>query len=76
LKNIISNFSDEILGEFYSSIGLPKNLLDILINISDIDKIKMKKKDRLYQFDENYYNVFVYDTCKYPPNSNPHKTLN
>ena len=80
MKNLIPILSDEILGELYSSMGVPKNLSDILIDISNIDKIQKKKKDILFQFDDDYYqdyyNVFVYDTCKYPPNSNPHKTLN
>jgi hypothetical protein len=76
LKNIISDFSDEILEDFFSSMGVPRNLSDLLIGISDINKNKMKKKERSYYFNDDYYNVFVYETCKYPPNSNPHKTLN
>ncbi len=39
-----------------------------------------QKKDLSGLYDENYneddYNVFIYDTYKYPPNSDSHKTLN
>jgi len=51
-----------------------------LLYISQIDNEKFSKKDLFGFYDEDYnendYNVFIYDTCKYPPNSNPHKTLN
>jgi hypothetical protein len=77
---MISNISSETLDEFFYSLGVPKKLSDILINISQYDKIKNKKKNLYYFLDEDYYsdiyNVFIYETCRYPPNSNPHKTLN
>ena len=67
-----------MLDEFFLSLGVPKKLSELLFDISQIDKYK--KKDKLYFFHEDYcsdeYNVFIYDTCRYPPNSNPHKTLN
>ena len=71
---------DETLEEYFVSLGMPRDLPKKLIYISQIDDKKVLKKDLFCFFDENYneddYNVFIYYTCKYPPNSYPHKTLN
>ena len=79
-KRELNNISDETLEEFFISEGMPRNLAKSLIKISQIGNEKIVKKN-LYGFnEENYiedeYNVFVYETIKYPPESNPHKTLN
>jgi len=79
LNNIDFNFSNESLEEIFLSMGVPKNLSEILMYISQNNKKKVKK-DRFYLNYEDYnqeeYNIFIYETCKYPPNSNPHQTLN
>ena len=79
LNNIDFNFFNESLEEIFLSMGMPKNLAEILMYISQKNKKKVKK-DRFYLNYEDYnqeeYNIFIYETCKYPPNSNPHQTLN
>ena len=80
LKKNYLDISDETLEECFIPMGMPKNLAKTLLYISQIDNEKFSKKDVFGFYDEDYneddYNVFIYDTCKYPPNPNPHKTLN
>ena len=70
LNNIDFNFFNESLEEIFLSMGMPKNLAEILMYISQ--KKKKVKKDRFYLNYEDYnqeeYNIFIYETCKYPPN--------
>jgi len=74
------NISNESLEEYFLSIGVPKNLAKILMRVSQNDEKKILKKDPFCFNNEDYnqeeFNVFIYDTCRYPPNSNSHKTLN
>ena len=80
LKNNYLNISDETLEKHFVSLGMPRNLVKTLIYISKIDYTTFSKKDIFCFYDEDYneddYNVFIYDTCRYPPNSDSHKTLN
>ena len=80
LNNIDFNFSNESFEEIFLSMGVPKNLAEILMYISQNNEKKKLKKDRFYLNYEDYnqdeYNIFIYETCKYPLNSNPHQTLN
>jgi len=67
LKNEFHNISDEMMDDFFISEGMTKNLAKTLMRLSKIDD----------EDDTDYnYSVFIYDTCRYPPNSNPHRTLN
>jgi hypothetical protein len=79
MVNDYLNVSDETLEEYFASLGVPRDLYKKLLYTSQINDKKELKKDLFCFFDENYYEddytVFIYDTCKYPPNSNPHKTL-
>ena len=74
------SISDGILEEHFVSLGMPRNLAKTLIYISEINSVTSSKKDKFCLCDDDYaeddYNVFVYDTCRYPPNSDSHKTLN
>jgi len=72
--------SDETGVELFVSLGMPRNLAKTLMYISQIDNKNSSKKE-IFRLNENYYseneyNVFIYDTCRYPPNSDSHKTLN
>jgi len=69
------SISDGILDEHFVSLGMPKNLAKTLKYISEVNSVTSSKKDKFCLCDDDY-NVFVYDTCKYPPNSDSHKTLN
>jgi len=80
LKKECFDYSDETLEEFYVSRGIPRKMAKVLVNSSQIGT-KMISKIKIYDFNEEEhneddYNVFIYDTLKYPPGSNPHKTLN
>ncbi len=84
LKKECFDYSDETLEEFYVSRGIPRKMAKVLASSSKIGNI-MIPKIKLYDFNEEEYNddyneddynVFTYDTLKYPPGSNPHKTLN
>jgi len=79
-KKNYHSISDEALEEQFVSLGMPRNLAKTLMYISQIDYPTLSKKDKFCFYNEDYneddYNVFIYDTCKYPPNSDSHKTLN
>lgn len=79
LKRKRYDIPDETVEEFFVSEGMPRNLAKILIRISKCGYEKIP--ENIYDLDEadyneDEYNVFIYDTLKYPPKSNPHKTLN
>lgn len=80
MKKDYINIPDETMVELFISMGMPRNLAKTLIHISQIDNVKISKKEIFCLNNEDYneddYNVFIYDTCKYPTNSKPHKTLN
>ena len=80
LKMKYHGFSDETGEELFVSLGMPRNLARTLLYISQIDNNNSSKKEIFCLNDkyyiENEYNVFIYDTCRYPPNSDSHKTLN
>ena len=75
LKKECFDYSDETLEEFYVSRGIPRKMAKVLASSSKIGNI-MIPKIKLYDFNEDDYNVFTYDTLRYPPGSTPHKTLN
>ena len=80
LKKECFKYSDGNIEECFIPMGLPKNLAKTLMYISQIDDEKLSKKELFGFYDEDYneddYNVFTYDTLRYPPGSTPHKTLN
>ncbi len=78
LKSKRNNISDETVEEFFVSEGMPRNLAKILIKVSKCGYENIKKIYNLSieDYTKDEYNVFIYDTLKYPPKSNPHGTLN
>ena len=76
----LDNISDETLVKFFISEGVPKRIAKSLVKTSS----DMKKTDKVIfhlddvdEYEENEdYGFIIYDTVKYPPNRNPHKTLN
>ena len=80
MKKDCFNLINDSMDEYFESQGIPKDFLKKLMDLFDSDKKTLSKIDSIFLEDEYYnqdeYNVFVYDTCIYPPNSNPPKTLN
>jgi len=78
LKSKRNNISDETVEEFFVSEGMPRNLAKILIKVSKCGYENIKKIYNLSveDYNKDEYNVFIYDTLKYPPKSNSHGVLN
>ena len=76
----VFNYSDEDLLDVFTELGMSGILAKRMIEISQIID-KSNKKLKIFDLDDysetmNQYNVFVYDTVKYPPKSNPPDTCN